>query len=331
MKTYIIAEAGVNHNGKLDLAFKLVDAAKNAGVDCIKFQTFKTSNFVLKTAKMADYQQKNIINHTSQFEMLKELELSYSSFKKIHDYCNIVGIDFMSTAFDFDSIDFLSELNMAYWKIPSGEITNLPYLEKIAKLNKPIILSTGMSTLEEVKDAINALRKFCLKEIVLLHCTTEYPTPFSEVNLNAMLTLKDQFDVKIGYSDHTNGTVISIAAVALGASVIEKHFTLDKNMKGPDHKASLEPFELNEMVKNIRIVEDSLGDGKKIPTKSEGNNLLIARKSIVASKQIMKGEFFSPDNLTTKRPGIGINPMKWYEIIGKKALKDYKVDDLIEL
>lgn len=331
MKTYIIAEAGVNHNGNVDLAYKLVDEAKKAGVDCIKFQTFKTSSLVSKTAKMADYQKRNIGNDDSQFEMLKQLELSYLSFMNIYDYCKKIEIDFMSTAFDFDSIDFLSTLNMKYWKIPSGEITNLPYLEKIAKLDKPIILSTGMCTVADIKNAIDVIRNFSSKEIIVLHCTTEYPTPFNEVNLNAMLTVKEKFNVKVGYSDHTNGIVIPIAAVALGAVVIEKHFTLDKNMIGPDHKASLEPLELKEMVQSIRIVEQSLGNGEKKPTQSEEKNMLIARKSIVASKHINMGDIFSTNNLTTKRPGNGISPMKWYEVIGKRASRNYEIDEMIEL
>jgi len=331
MKTYIIAEAGVNHNGNLDIAFKLVDAAKVAGVDCIKFQTFNTSNLVLKTARMADYQKRNIGEGNSQFDMLKRLELSYKSFKKIHDYCNKVGIDFMSTPFDFDSIDFLSSLKMRYWKIPSGEITNLPYLERVGKLNKQLIISTGMSTLNDIKNAIKVIRQFSSNQIILLHCTTEYPAPYDEVNLKAMLTIKKQFNVEVGYSDHTTGIVIPVAAVALGASVIEKHFTLDKNMKGPDHKASLEPLELKEMVNNIRIIEQSLGDGEKNPTPSEEKNLLISRKSIVASKHINLGDFFSEQNLTTKRPANGISPMKWYDVIGKKALKDYEKDEIIEI
>lgn len=331
MKTYIIAEAGVNHNGDVDLAYKLVNEAKKAGVDCIKFQTFKSSSIVSKTAEMADYQKKNIGNVESQFEMLKQLELSYLSFKNIHDYCKKIEIDFMSTAFDFDSIDFLNTLNMRYWKIPSGEITNLPYLERIAKLDKPIILSTGMSTIADIQNAIDTIKKFSSNEIIVLHCTTEYPAPYNEVNLNAMLTVKEHFSVKVGYSDHTKGIAIPVAAVALGAVVIEKHFTLDKNMIGPDHKASLEPFELKEMVQNIRIVEQSLGNGEKKPTQSEEKNMMIARKSIVASKQIKMGEIFSTDNITTKRPGNGISPMKWYEVIGKSASRNFEVDEMIEL
>lgn len=331
MKTYIIAEAGVNHNGDINIAFQLIEEAKRAGADCIKFQTFKANKLVSKNAEMANYQKKNTGVVESQQAMLKKLEMSYESFEKIKEYCDKIGIDFMSTAFDFDSVDFLSGFDMKYWKIPSGEITNLPYLEKIAKLNKPIILSTGMSTMNEIKDAYEVIKKYNNEDIIILHCTSEYPAPLDEVNLKSMETIKKEFNVEVGYSDHTEGIIIPVSAVAMGAKVIEKHFTLDKSMEGPDHKASLEPNELKSMIDNIRIVEKAFGDGVKKPTPSELLNVAITRKSIVANKPIKKGEIFTIQNITTKRPGTGITPMRWNELIGKRSSKDYKEDELIEL
>lgn len=330
MSVYIIAEAGVNHNGSLEIAKKLVDSAKAAGADCIKFQTFKAENIVTKHAQKADYQQKQTGTTESQFDMLKKLELSDEEFVELHQYCQEKDIQFLSTGFDFASTDFLNSLNMPIWKIPSGEITNLPYLIKIAKYNKPVILSTGMSTIEEIGQAKKVLEENGASEIIILHCTTEYPTPIEEVNLNAMLTIGNTFNVDFGYSDHTQGIEVPIAAVALGAKVIEKHFTLDCTMEGPDHKASLEPNEFKEMVDAIRNIEKALGCTEKIPTKAELKNIKIARKSIVAATSIKKGEVFTEENLTVKRPGTGISPMRWFDVLGKLAKRDYEEDELIE-
>lgn len=331
MSVYVIAEAGVNHNGSLVLAKQMVDKAKEAGVDCIKFQTFISKNIVSKSADKAEYQKQQTNSSESQLEMLQKLELSFDDFRELKEYCRIKKIEFLSTAFDFDSIDFLKSLDMNIWKIPSGEITNLPYLIKIGNLNKQVILSTGMSTMEDIKAAITALRKNGSGEITVLHCTTEYPTPYEDVNLNAMNTIKKEFNVSVGYSDHTRGIEIPIAAVAMGAKVIEKHFTLDRNMEGPDHKASLEPDELKAMVSAIRNVESAIGSGDKIPAKSEKKNMAIARKSIIASCSIKKGEVFTEKNITVKRPGTGISPMRWFEVMGKVAKRDYKEDELIEI
>lgn len=331
MSVFVIAEAGVNHNGSLELAKKLVDAAKDAGADCVKFQTFVSKNIVSKNAVKAEYQKQQTEPEESQYDMLKKLELSFNEFVKLNDYCKSKDIEFMSTAFDFDSIDFLDSLEMSTWKIPSGDITNLPYLIKIAKLNKPVILSTGMSTMEDIRSAIKALKENGVAELTVLHCTTEYPTPFEDVNLNAMNTIMEEFGVKVGYSDHTKGIEVPIAAVALGATVIEKHFTLDRNMEGPDHKASLEPNELKAMVDSIRHIELALGNGMKQPAESEKKNMAVARKSIIASKEIKSGEIFTEENLTVKRPGDGISPMRWFDIIGKPAPRDFEEDELIEL
>jgi len=331
MSVFIIAEAGVNHNGNLELARKLVDAAKDAGADCVKFQTFVSSNIVSKSAVKAEYQKQQTKSEESQLDMLKKLELSFNQFVELNEYCKSKDIEFMSTAFDFDSIDFLDSLGMRTWKIPSGDITNLPYLIKIAKLNKPVILSTGMSTMEDIKSAIQILKENEAGELTVLHCTTEYPTPFEDVNLKAMNTIKEEFGVNVGYSDHTKGIEVSVAAVALGAKVIEKHFTLDRNMDGPDHKASLEPDELKAMVDSIRNIELALGNGIKQPVESERKNINVARKSIIARKDIKAGEVFSEENLTVKRPGDGISPMRWFDIIGKSAPRDFEEDELIEL
>lgn len=329
--TFIIAEAGVNHNGSIDVAKQLVDVAKQSGADCIKFQTFIAENLVSKKADLADYQIKNMKNNQSQYSMLKELELSFQDFCEIKKYCEQVGIIFLSTPFDFASIDFLQQLDMAYWKIPSGEITNLPYLEKIASTRKPIILSTGMSNEDEVRDAITILKRGGSDKIALMHCTSEYPAPFCEVNLRAMVTLRDVFGYPVGYSDHTEGWAVPVAAVALGADIIEKHFTLDKKMEGPDHKASLEPQELKKMICQIRNVQCALGTGEKGPQPSEVKNMKIARKSIVAKRNICKGEVFSTENITIKRPGTGVSPMLWYDVIGQAAIRDFKEDELIEV
>ncbi|MBC7428150.1 MAG: N-acetylneuraminate synthase [Bacteriovorax sp.] len=327
----IIAEAGVNHNGDILLAKKLIDLAVDCGVDIIKFQTFKAENLVTKKAQMADYQVTNTGEEDSQFSMLKKLELKESDFKELQDYCKTKHIQFFSTGFDLESLAFLKTLKMGLWKIPSGEITNLPYLEFIGKCNEPTILSTGMATLQEVEAAVVALEKAgtSRNKITVLQCNTDYPTHFEDVNLNAMNTIKESLKVEIGYSDHTPGIEISLAAVALGAKIIEKHYTLDKEMQGPDHKASLDPLELKQLVTQIRNIEKSLGKFEKTPNERESKNIVIARKSIVAKKDIKAGEVFTSENLTTKRPGTGINPMKWHEILGTKSLKNYQADDLI--
>jgi N,N'-diacetyllegionaminate synthase len=330
-EVFIIAEAGVNHNGSKELAFKLIDKAKEAGVDAIKFQTFKAEKVVSKYADKAAYQKASTGNGETQLEMVKKLELSFSDFIELKNYSNEVGILFLSTPFDDDSIDFLSDLGMEIFKIPSGEITNLPYLMKVAKLVKPVIISTGMSSLAEIEYALNVLRDNGCNDIKVLHCNTEYPTPMEDVNLSAMKTIETAFKVEVGYSDHTDGIEIPIAAVAMGATIIEKHFTLDKNMEGPDHKASLEPSDLKAMVNAIRNVEIALGNGIKSPSKSEMKNKKIARKSIVAAREIKEGEIFTEDNLTIKRPGNGISPIRWYEILGKVSNKNYVEDELIEI
>lgn len=327
---YIIAEAGVNHNGSIELAYRLVDAAKESGADCIKFQTFKAHNLVSVNAQKADYQKK-MTGNGSQIEMLKKLELSFEEFEELKEYCDKIGICFLSTPFDMDSIEFLNSIDMPFWKIPSGEITNYPYLVALAKTGRPIVMSTGMSDLIEIEDAIRVLRDNGADDIRLLHCNTEYPTPFEDVNLNAMQTMHNTFGLEVGYSDHTRGIEIPIAAVALGATIIEKHFTLDHNMDGPDHKASLEPYEFESMVNAIRNIERAMGTGDKTPSPSEKKNIVIARKSIVAKKSIKTGETFTVENITVKRPGNGISPMKWNELLGTKATKDYSEDDLIEI
>lgn len=330
MGIYIIAEAGVNHNGSFELACRLVDEAKKAGVDCIKFQTFKAEKLVSHSAQKAEYQKRET-GDSSQQDMLKQLELSFDEFLQLKDYCDKVGIAFLSTPFDFDSLAFLNTIDMPFWKIPSGEITNYPYLVALAKTGKPIVMSTGMCTMQEIGEAVNVLKENGAGEIKLLHCNTEYPTPFEDVNLTAMEDIRKTFGVEVGYSDHTKGIEIPIAAAALGATVIEKHFTLDKNMEGPDHKASLEPHELKDMVCAIRNIEKALGDGVKRPSKSEEKNKPIARKSIVAQQPIKKGEIFTADNLTVKRPGEGINPMQWEKVLGTKAIRDFAPDEMIEL
>lgn len=330
-KVYIIAEAGVNHNGDISLAKKLINEAVEAEVNAIKFQTFISKNLVSKVAKKAEYQIENTKNSTeSQLEMIEKLELSFNEFIELKEYCDKKGIEFLSTAFDFESIEFLKKLGMKTWKIPSGEITNLPYLRKISEVADRIIISTGMSNLEEIEQALKILNKDKDK-ITILHCNTEYPTPMKDVNLKAMNLIKEKFEVEVGYSDHTLGIEIPIAAVALGAKVIEKHFTLDKTMEGPDHKASLEPGELKRMVECIRNIELALGEEKKEASPSEVKNKEIARKSIVAKSNIKKGEIFSEDNLTVKRPGNGISPMEWDNVIGKIAHRDFLEDELIEL
>lgn len=334
MKTLIIAEAGVNHNGAMDVARKLIEAAAEAGVDCVKFQTFKAENLVSKSAQKAEYQKRNMGDgDDSQFAMLKALELSPDQHFELIEYCEKKNVKFFSTAFDLDSIDFLDSLNMPMWKIPSGEITNFPYLRAIGRTKKPVILSTGMANMSEIEAAIDVLVRFGTTrgEITLLHCTTEYPAPKNEINLRAMETMRSYFGLPVGYSDHTQGIEIPVAAVAMGACVIEKHFTLDRNMNGPDHKASLEPNELKTMVEQIRNVEKAIGSGAKEPAKSEIPNIMIARKSIVAARNIAKGEIFNDENITAKRPGGGISPMDWEAVMGTKAKRDFEIDEPIEL
>lgn len=328
-KVTIIAEAGVNHNGDLKLAKELAKVAKDSGADIVKFQTAKLEALVTRNAPMAEYQKQNTMRDESQLEMLKKILLSYGEFVELAEYCKAIGIKFLSTPFDLESIDFLAGLGVDLWKIPSGEITNYPYLVKIAGLHQPIILSTGMSTLEEVEEAVDLLLSHGAEKLTLLHCTSQYPTPIEDVNLRAMLTLRDRFHVDVGYSDHTAGIEVPIAAVALGATVIEKHFTLSRDMEGPDHKASLEPHELRGMVEAIKKVECALGDSIKRVADSERDNLKIVRKSIVAARDIKKGEIFTEHNLTTKRPGTGVSPMQWDSIIGTVADRDFNVDELI--
>ena len=374
-RVLIIAEAGVNHNGSIEIAKQMVDKAVDAGVDIIKFQTFKSEKLVSKAARQAEYQQRNIGKQgEGQLEMLKKLELSQQDHEELIAYCNKKGIRFFSTAFDMDSIDYLHSLNMGLWKIPSGEITNYPYLRKIASYGEPIILSTGMCELSDIEAAVNVINEFWPKtnsqrptangqrltansqrltansqmptansqlptansqqptaDITILHCNTEYPTPYQDVNLKAMLEIAETFKVKFGYSDHTQGIEVPIAAVALGASVIEKHFTLDKTMEGPDHKASLEPEELKAMVQAIRHIEQALGTGHKTISESERKNIEIARKSIVAACPIKAGELLTEDNLTVKRPGSGISPMRWNEVVGTFAVKDFEEEEPIVL
>ncbi|WP_431163720.1 N-acetylneuraminate synthase [Flagellimonas beolgyonensis] len=331
-KVLIIAEAGVNHNGDIELAKNLIDVAANAGADYVKFQTFNSKNLVSKSALKAEYQIKNTGDQTSsQLEMLRKLELSKESHYLLKEYSESKGIQFLSTGFDLESLQFLFDFGLELFKIPSGEITNLPYLRKIGGFGKQTILSTGMADMNEISDALNVLTAAGTKKsnITVLHCNTEYPTPMHDVNLRAMTTIGEELDVQIGYSDHTLGIEVPIAAVAMGAMVIEKHFTLDRTMEGPDHRASLEPDELKNMVQSIRNIECALGSGEKAPTRSESKNKIIARKSIVASKNIKKGELFTEHNLTIKRPGNGISPMKWDQILGTRAANDYKEDDLI--
>ena len=329
MTTKIIAEAGVNHNGSIELAKQMIEEAARAGANYIKFQTFKPEKLVSKYAQKADYQKKTTGNNESQLQMLEKLALSYDDFVELKRYCEQIGIGFLFTPFDEDSIRFLDSLDMDFWKIPSGEITNYPYLVQIAQTGRDIVLSTGMCEMDEIADAMKVLEENGAGNISLLHCNTEYPTPYEDVNLLAMKQMRTAFKKQVGYSDHTVGIEVPIAAVALGAEIIEKHFTLDKNMEGPDHKASLEPQELAQMVSAIRHIEKSLGDGNKRRTASEQHNIAAARKSIVAKCAISKGDIFTDKNLTVKRPGSGISPMHWKELIGTKAQRDYVEDELI--
>ena len=330
---FIIAEAGVNHNGSLEMALQLVDVAADAGADAVKFQTFTADALVSKTAQKADYQKQTTNADESQYAMLKRLELSKEDHLAIIKRCQTRQIQFLSTPFDLSSIALLHTLGMTTYKVPSGELTNLPYLRQVATVAQQVILSTGMANLAEVEGALQVLLATGLRrdQVIILHATTEYPCPIDEVNLTAMLTLKHAFSVVVGYSDHTKGIEIPVAAVAMGAKVIEKHFTLDKNLPGPDHKASLEPQELKAMVSAIRNIEMALGDGIKRPSLSEQKNMTVARKSLVASRLIKKGELLTPDNMTVKRPGTGISPMRWDDVMGRTACKDFMVDEQIEL
>ena len=332
-RTLIIAEAGVNHNGDLSLAKRLVDVAADAGADLVKFQTFSADRLVTRTAKKAAYQARASLTDESQYEMLRGLELTAEMHRDLIAHCAMRKIGFFSTGFDVESIDLLVSLGQDKFKIPSGEITNLPYLRHIGRLRKPVILSSGMATLGEIEAAIDVLESEGIQhaDISVLHCTTEYPTPMAEVNLRAMQGIQSAFGVKVGYSDHTVGIEVAIAAVALGASIIEKHFTLDRSLPGPDHKASLEPEELKAMVTSIRNIEVALGDGVKRLTPSEAKNKAVARKSLVARCFINKGEVFSAENVTTKRPGTGVSAMRWDELIGRQAIRDFSEDELIEL
>lgn len=329
--TYIIAEAGVNHNGSFALAKEMVDAAAEAGADCVKFQTFTPEKLVSEYAEKAEYQKKNTGSKESQLDMLKKLTLAEDEYRELSDYALKRGIDFCSTAFDEDSIRFVHELHCKFWKIPSGEITNMPYLIQIARYNEPIIMSTGMSTPEEIQMAVEIIKEYSAAPLVLLHCNTEYPTPYEDVNLLAMKQMEREFHCRTGYSDHTTGIEIPVAAAALGAKVIEKHFTLDRTMEGPDHRASLEPLELCRMVRSIRNVELALGSGVKTVQKSEQKNIRIARKSITAKTKIHKGELLTEENITTKRPGGGISPMRWREVLGTRAVRNFAEDEMIEI
>ncbi len=331
MSVFIIAEAGVNHNGSIKMAKKLIDVAKESGADAVKFQTFKAENVVSKNAQKADYQKQTTNALESQFDMIKKLELDIRTHKKLIAYCQEKDIMFLSTPFDHESIDMLNNLGLEIFKIPSGEITNLPYLKRIGSLEKQVILSTGMSNLQEVEDALDVLidAGASKDDITVLHANTMYPTPMEDVNLNAMLTIQKEFGINIGYSDHTLGVEVDVAAVAMGASCIEKHFTLDKTMDGPDHKASLEPEELKNMVRSIRNIEKALGSSEKKPSPSESVNINIVRKSIVANQDIKEGDLLTDENIAVKRPGNGVSPMKWDNVINSIAAKDYNVDDLI--
>ena len=328
----IIAEAGVNHNGSITTAKKLIDVAAGAGADLVKFQTFKAETLVTKQAEKADYQRNLDVKYESQFEMIKKLELDRAAHVELIKYCTGKNIKFLSTAFDNTSIDLLAELKIPFYKIPSGEITNLPYLRHIGRMRKPVVLSTGMATLEEVHAALDILILAGVKKdkITVLHCNSEYPTPMEDVNLKAMVTMRDELDIPVGYSDHTLGIEIAIAAVALGAIVIEKHFTLDRRLPGPDHAASLEPKELKTMVTAFRNIEKAMGNGEKKPSKSEKKNIDIVRKSIVAKETIKKGEQFTQNNLTVKRPGTGISPMEIDTYIGKRSDRKYQPNDFIK-
>lgn len=330
-RVYVIAEAGVNHNGSINIAKRLIETAKEAGADVVKFQTFRADHLASKYAQKAEYQLHTTDEKETQKEMLKKLELTYDMHVELIQHCKDVGIDFLSTPFDMDSIELLERVGMNQYKIPSGEITNLPYLRKIGSLKKPVILSSGMSTMEEVREAVKILKENGATDVSVLHCNTQYPTPMTDVNLKVINSMKKELGICVGYSDHTQGIEVPIAAVAMGAEIIEKHFTLDRTMEGPDHRASLEPDELKAMIKAIRNIEKALGDAEKKPTASEKNNIIVVRKSIVARKRIETGEIFSDDNITTKRPGNGLSPMLWDSVVGTVSKRKYEEDELIEL
>ena len=330
-KVLIIAEAGVNYNGDIEIAKKMVRAAAESGADIVKFQTGKPANSISIFAKKAEYQEEQTGTDESQLEMCEKLMLADEMYPELVAECEQRGIEFLSTPFDTESVDFLAGLGVRTWKIPSGEITNLPLLLHIAKRKEPIIMSTGMSTLEEIREALKVLKDNGADDITVLQCNTEYPTPYEDANIRAMETIKNEFSVKVGYSDHTNGIIVPVAAVAMGATVIEKHFTLDRTMDGPDQAASIEPDELKELVSAIRNTEKALGTGIKRPSASELKNKDIARKSIVAKREIKAGEVFDESNITCKRPGDGISPMKWFEVLGKRAKRDFSYDEQIEL
>lgn len=331
MSVLIIAEAGVNHNGSFELAKKMADVAKAAGADIVKYQTAVPELVISRFAPKAEYQKESTGEAESQLEMVKKIHFGFVEHRKLKEYCDSIGIKYLSTPFDMDSIDFLAGMDMPVWKIPSGEVTNLPYLEKVARLKKPIIMSTGMCEIPEIKAALDVLYSNGAEDVTILHCNTEYPTPLKDANVKAMLDIQKNFGTKVGYSDHTLGLEAPLAAVALGATVVEKHFTLDKNMEGPDHAASMSPEELTALVKAIRNTELALGDGVKKVTDSEAKNKDVARKSIVAKVPIKAGEVFTTDNITVKRPGNGISPMRWYEVLGQSAKRDFSLDELIEL
>ncbi len=331
MSAIIIAEAGVNHNGSLELAKKMALVAKECGADVVKYQTAVPELVISKFAQKAEYQKETTGDAESQLEMVRRLHFSFDAHRELKEYCDSIGIQYLSAPFDIPSVQFLGTLGLPYIKVPSGEITNLPYLEEVGKLKIPVILSTGMSTLDEIENALDILENNGATGVTILHCNTEYPTPYEDANLSAMLELADQFGLPVGLSDHTKGWECDVAAAAFGAAVIEKHFTLDKNMEGPDHKASLEPDELKAMVTAVRNIEKAMGDGEKKVSRSEAKNKPIARKSIVAARPIQAGEEFTAENLTTKRPGDGISPMRWYEVLGTKACRDFAEDEKIEL
>ncbi|MEG1895240.1 MAG: N-acetylneuraminate synthase [Oscillospiraceae bacterium] len=330
MSVLIIAEAGVNHNGSLELAKKMAEVAKEAGADIVKYQTAVPELVVSRFAPKAEYQKETTGAQESQLEMVKKIHFGFDAHRQLKEYCDKIGIMYLSTPFDMESIEFLKSLDMPVWKIPSGEITNLPYLERVAQLKKPLIMSTGMCEIFEVKEALEVLYKNGADDVTILHCNTEYPTPLKDANVRAMLDLQRNFGTKIGYSDHTLGLAAPLAAVSLGATIIEKHFTLDKTMEGPDHAASMNPQELCQLVKAIRETELVLGSGVKTVTQSEAKNKDVARKSIVAKVAIKKGETLTEKNLTVKRPGSGISPMRWYEVLGTKATRAFEVDELID-
>lgn len=331
MAIQIIAEAGVNHNGDFNLALKLADAAKAAGADIVKYQTFQSEELASRYADKAGYQKETTDAGEGQLSMLKKLTLQPEEYRALKRRCDRLGIAFLSTPFDLPSIRFLDAVDMPFWKIPSGEVTNLPYLLAIARTKKPVVMSTGMCEMEEIQAAMDVLRANGTPRITLLHCNTEYPTPYEDVNLRAMEAMRKRFGVEVGYSDHTPGIEVPIAAAAMGAVIIEKHFTLDRNMEGPDHRASLEPDELTAMVAAVRHIEAALGSGEKTVSPSEAKNREIARKSLVARRDIARGEAFTEENLTAKRPGGGVSPMRWFEVLGARAKRDFPEDTLIEL